>query len=88
MCKCVKCGSSSIEFQWVEDGTNLGTCKEQGKMSEFIRYVARAFDYQIVCKKEHLLKTCHIFKLKLCFCIWFAKILIFRSIFKEINNFL
>ncbi|AFV73563.1 hypothetical protein DIKCMJMK_01298 [Shewanella oneidensis] len=58
MGKCVKCGSSSIEFQFVEDGTNLGTCKDQGKMSEFIRYVSRTFDYQIICKKEHLLKTC------------------------------
>jgi hypothetical protein len=58
MAECVKCGSNEIDIKWVKDGIILGTCKQQGKRSDFISYVARAFDSQIVCKKEHLLKTC------------------------------
>lgn len=58
MDKCIKCGSNEINIKWVEEGINLGASKQQGKMSEFIQYVPRAFDYTIICKKEHLLRTC------------------------------
>lgn len=58
MDECVNCGSNEIDIKLVEDGVTLGTCKRQGKMSDFISSLARAFDYNFICKKEHLLKTC------------------------------